>query len=183
MLTYSWRILNLTYFCCQSVEDVRMEENADAKDLKLGKIQEELHALKYKLQDMEDQMQALRKAIGKKESEIAGAVLMEGIEMEADAADQPVKSVTELSKVSNLKIPFHATYAKVYFSAFIWTITFTNLPKQEKAALQVELSLLSASMESTANLQGPTQVRMDTLAAEISVVREELVIRAKAREK
>ena len=106
-----------------------MEENADAKDLKLGKIQEELHALKYKLQDMEDQMQALRKAIGKKESEIAGAVLMEGIEMEADAADQPVKSVTELSKVSNIKIPLHAICLKVYFSAFLWTITFTNLPK------------------------------------------------------
>lgn len=77
-----------------------MEESADAKELKLGKIQEELHALKYKLQDMEDQMQALRKAIDNKESEIAGAVLMEGIEVEMDAAEQPTKSVADLTRVS-----------------------------------------------------------------------------------
>ena len=98
-------ILKLThiYHLNQSVEDVRMEESADAKELKLGKIQEELHALKYKLQDMEDQMQALRKAIDKKESEIAGAVLMEGIEVEMDTAEQPTKSVADLTKVSKTK--------------------------------------------------------------------------------
>lgn len=81
-----------------------MEESADAKELKLGKIQEELHALKYKLQDMEDQMQALRKAIDNKESEIAGAVLMEGIEVEVDAAEQPAKSVADLTRVSKIVI-------------------------------------------------------------------------------
>ena len=61
-------------------------------------------------------------------------------------------------------------------------LTF-DLSEQEKSALQVELSLLSASMESTTNLQGPTQAKMDTLATEINGIREKLTIRAKAREK
>ena len=74
-----------------------MEESADAKELKLGKIQEELFSLKFRVQDMDEQLRKLQKSIEAKTMEIdLAATAGEG---EGEGDGQPAKSVSELTKV------------------------------------------------------------------------------------
>ena len=79
-----------------------MEEIADAKDLKLGKIQEELHGLRFKMQDMDQRQQQLKKAIEAKRIEIelsATAGEEDGDGDQKNNDDGPKKTVHELTMV------------------------------------------------------------------------------------
>lgn len=87
------------------MQDVRLEEMADAKELKLGKIQEELHILKFKLQDMEEQQGKLVKAIEAKKVEIELTATREEGEEQLDADNAPIKSLSELTRVT-IPCPF-----------------------------------------------------------------------------
>jgi len=54
---------------------------------------------------------------------------------------------------------------------------------KEKAALEVELSMIVSTRENTAKLEGPTKARMDTIAVEINGIRDKLKDRLLIRER
>ena len=76
----------------ETVEDVRFEEMIDAKELKLGKMQEELSGLKYKLKDATEKVRSLESAIGAKGLEIE-------LNYDKNEEDDDYKSPDALKKV------------------------------------------------------------------------------------